>query len=327
MTFRQAQERGGKVRKGEHGVSVMKWGRYDRANESDDDGIGEKRKSFYLKGYRVFNAVQIEGIEFPTVPSAERLEPAQRIVRAGQIVAQMPRPPHIREGHTIHACYRRHSDSIEMPAFERFNTPEDFHLTLFHELIHATGHETRLARKGLIESDGFGGKVYSQEELVAEMGAAFLGMEANIVRDQHEQSAAYIKGWFDTLKEQDHRRWVVQAANQAGKAMDVHCSTCGEPWDTHHLWFDAIWDTGLSEIEIREWENLPQPEKLERKWREHFKTAGFQFGRTVINVIRCPACPKAAKPDLGMIHIKAAIEELLDGDEDGLAATFEDHGL
>ena len=88
------------------------------------------------------------------------------------------------------------------------------------ELIHSTGHESRLARKGVTETDGFGGKEYSQEELVAEMGAAFLGMEAGIVRDEHEQSAAYLKGWLDTLRVQEHRRWIVQAANQASRATD-----------------------------------------------------------------------------------------------------------
>lgn len=109
--------------------------------------------------------------------------------------------------------------------------------------------------------------------------------------------------------------------------MDVHCSTCGERWDTYHLWHDAIWDAGLSESEIREWESLPQNEKLAPKWREAFQTAGYVFGRTVINVIRCPGCPKDAKPCAETMHIKAEIENLLAGDEDGLAATYEDHGL
>lgn len=109
--------------------------------------------------------------------------------------------------------------------------------------------------------------------------------------------------------------------------MDVHCSTCGEPWDTYHLWHDAIWDTGLSEVEIREWESLPQNERLTSKWRQGFETAGYVFGRTVINVVRCPACPKEAKPDADKVLLKAELEDLLAGDEDGLAATFEDHGL
>ena len=109
--------------------------------------------------------------------------------------------------------------------------------------------------------------------------------------------------------------------------MDVHCSTCGEPWDTYHLWHDAIWETGLSEAEIRAWESLPQSEKLAPKWREEFVAARYVFGRTVINVIRCPACPQDAQPDTGKMLLKAELEDLLAGDEDGLAATYEDHGL
>ena len=109
--------------------------------------------------------------------------------------------------------------------------------------------------------------------------------------------------------------------------MDVHCSTCGEPWDTYHLWHDAIWHTGLSEPEVRSWENLPQSEKLGPKWRQEFETAGYVFGRTVINVVRCPACPKDAKPNAVKVQLKAELEDLLAGDEDGLAATYEDHGL
>jgi antirestriction protein ArdC len=62
--------------------------------------------------------------------------------------------------------------------------------------------------------------VYSQEELVAEMGAAFIGMEAGIVRDEHEQSAAYLQSWLTVLKAKDHRRWIVLAAAQASKAAD-----------------------------------------------------------------------------------------------------------
>jgi len=219
MTFRQAQERGGSVRKGEHGALVMKFGRYEKAVKNGD-GTEDTKRALFLKSYRVFNATQIEGIEFPPVEMGPQLDASQRITRAEQIVAQMPQVPTIIEGRSTRACYRPLSDTIEMPAFARFRSPEEFHLTLFHELIHSTGHESRLARKGVTESDGFGAKMYSQEELVAEMGAAFLGLEADIVRDQHEQSAAYLKAWLDTLRVQEHRRWIVQAANQAGRAAD-----------------------------------------------------------------------------------------------------------
>ncbi len=168
----------------------------------------------------MFNATQIDGIEFPTSECGPPLDPSQRIARAEQVVVQMPQPPAIQEGRTTQACYRRRSDTIDMPSFARFDTPEDYHLTLFHELIHSTGHDSRLARKGVTETDVFGGKMYSQEELVAETGAAFLGMEAEIVRDQHEQSAASLKSWLNVLSEPEHRRWIVQAANQAGRAAD-----------------------------------------------------------------------------------------------------------
>jgi hypothetical protein len=109
--------------------------------------------------------------------------------------------------------------------------------------------------------------------------------------------------------------------------MDVHCSTCGEPWDTYHLWHDAIFETDLSQEEAEAWQSLPQAQKLTKRYREAFRSVGYEFGRSVINVLRCPACPKGAKPNPDSVAIKAALEELLGGDEDGLAATFEDHKL
>ncbi len=138
MTFRQAQERGGSVRKGERGAVVMKWGRHQRAVKNGD-GTEEKKTTFFLKSYRVFNAVQIDGIEFPSVEHGPQLDASQRVARAEQIVAQMPQSPIIQEGRTTQASYRPRTDTIEMPAFARFDTPEDFHLTLFHEFRHHSG--------------------------------------------------------------------------------------------------------------------------------------------------------------------------------------------
>ena len=109
--------------------------------------------------------------------------------------------------------------------------------------------------------------------------------------------------------------------------MDVHCTTCGEPWDTYHLWRDAIFETGLSHEEAEAWRSLPRPEKLNTRYREEFRAAGYEFGQSIINVIRCPACPKNAKPNADRLQTKAALEQLLGDDEDGLAATFEDYRL
>jgi len=108
--------------------------------------------------------------------------------------------------------------------------------------------------------------------------------------------------------------------------MDVHCSTCGEPWDVYHLWHEAIYDA-LPPEEAGVWCSLPRSQKLSDQYRDAFRAAGWEFGQSVINVTRCPACPKDAKPDLEKVMTKAAIEEIMGDDEDGLAATFEDHHL
>jgi hypothetical protein len=109
--------------------------------------------------------------------------------------------------------------------------------------------------------------------------------------------------------------------------MDVHCSTCGEPWDVDHLWHDAIFETDLSVEEAKAWRSLSPGQKLTKRYRDKFRAAGWEFGRSVINVIRCPGCPKNAKPDQDRLAVKAALEDVLGDDEDGLAAMFEDYGL
>ena len=107
--------------------------------------------------------------------------------------------------------------------------------------------------------------------------------------------------------------------------MDVHCSTCNEPWDTFHLWQDAIYETGISEEEANAWKH--SRDRLSDHYRTLFRAAGWEFGRTVINVIRCPCCPTGAQPNIERVETKAALEELMGDDEDGLASTFEDYRL
>ena len=109
--------------------------------------------------------------------------------------------------------------------------------------------------------------------------------------------------------------------------MDVHCSTCGEPWDTHHLWQDAIWETGLDEAEIKTWRALPGEEKLTRKYRQALQDAGYIFGQSILNVTRCPGCPIDAKAAPATLHLKAELESILADDEDGLAAHYGELGL
>jgi hypothetical protein len=109
--------------------------------------------------------------------------------------------------------------------------------------------------------------------------------------------------------------------------MDVHCSTCDEPWDVHHLWRQAIFDTVLTQKEVQVWFSLPQKQKLSDCYRKEFKAVGWEFGSSVVNVIHCPCCPPDAKPNPERVVTKAALEGLFGDDEDGLAATFEDYRL
>ena len=109
--------------------------------------------------------------------------------------------------------------------------------------------------------------------------------------------------------------------------MDVHCTTCGEPWDVYHLRHDAIYETDLSHDEAKAWTQLSPPVKLLDRYREKFKEVGYEFGGSILNVMRCRACPKDAKPDPDKAALKAGIVDLLGVDEDGIAATMEDFGL
>jgi len=98
--------------------------------------------------------------------------------------------------------------------------------------------------------------------------------------------------------------------------MDVHCTTCGEPWDVYHLQHEAIFETSLCFTEAKAWTELLPKVKLLPRYREKLKTTGFEFGNSILNVMRCPACPKDAKPDLDKAALKA-----------GIVATMEDYGL
>ncbi len=109
--------------------------------------------------------------------------------------------------------------------------------------------------------------------------------------------------------------------------MDVHCTTCDEPWDVYHLRHDAIFETSLCYTEAKTWTEVSPKLKLLPRYREKFKAIGFEFGGSVINVLRCPACPKNAKPDPDRAALKAGIVEILGDDEDAIVDAMEDCGV
>ena len=224
LTFLQAKELGGHVRKGEKGSLVIKYGTYTKESDSATGSEASEEQRKYLKGYTVFHASQIEGITFPEPEATPELAASSTCDRARVIVAAMPKAPAMREGNAI-PCYRPATDSVHMPERRFFISEEAYYSTLFHELSHSTGHASRLARASLLENKGMdaegeGRKTYAEEELVAEMGASFLCAHAGIIEAELENSAAYLQGWIDALKSKDAKGWIIRAASQAQKAAD-----------------------------------------------------------------------------------------------------------
>jgi antirestriction protein ArdC len=213
LSFKQAQEMGGHVKRGEKSMPVVFW----KWLEVEKDG--EKQRIPLLRYYSVFNASQCEGITVPTIGETSREH--SPVKAAENIVAAMPKRPEIKHG-LDRAFYSPAADFVGMPNPEQFKSTEDYYSVLFHELTHSTGSQDRLCRKGIAGSEGewssFGSTPYAKEELVAEMGAAFLCGESGIVERTIDNSAAYVASWLDRLK--NDAKLVVQAAAQAQKAAD-----------------------------------------------------------------------------------------------------------
>jgi antirestriction protein ArdC len=207
VTFNQAKQLGGSVRRGEKGAPVVFWQFIEKQTE---DG---KKEIPLLRYYTVFNISQCEGIPVPAVQTST----VNSIAACECIIEGMPNRAQIEHGGN-EAVYIPKLDRIQMPAKASFGSAEEYYSTLFHELIHSTGHQARLGRKGVIEAAYFGSQSYCAEELIAEMGSSFLCGEAGIETATIENSAAYIKGWLTKFRSD---KWmIVSAAGQAQKAAD-----------------------------------------------------------------------------------------------------------
>jgi antirestriction protein ArdC len=208
LTYRQAVELGGHVRKGEKSCPVVFWKRLEFENAE----TGEKERIPLLRFYYVFNVAQCEGLK--DAPALTVETPSSK---PEEIIAAMPQRPEIKHGLAA-AFYSPSADTVSIPARTRFENDNGYFDTLFHELVHSTGHTSRLNRSTLTESAGFGSNPYCKEELVAEMGAAFLCGLAGIGETVLENSAAYVQNWLKQL--QNDKTLIVQAAAQAQKAAD-----------------------------------------------------------------------------------------------------------
>lgn len=212
MTFRQALELGAHVRKGEKGSLVVYANTLTRTEQSDR-GEDVDREIPYLKSYTVFNVAQIDGLPdtYYAPPAPPPLAPV-RIAHAEAFFAGTKAV--VRHG-GVRAFYSPAADHIAMPPYEAFRSPEAYYAVLGHETVHWTGHRSRLDRDltGAKKTES-----YAREELVAELGAAFLCADLNLVPAVREDHAPYIASWIRVLK--DDKRAVFQAARHAQRAAD-----------------------------------------------------------------------------------------------------------
>ncbi|MBE0580066.1 zincin-like metallopeptidase domain-containing protein [Devosia sp.] len=214
MSFKQAQDIGGNVRKGERGTLVVYAGTLTRTKMNEQTGEESERGIPFLKSYSVFNADQIEGLPAKYIkPPVAMLNPAQRIEQVDKFIAAAG--AEVRNDGAM-AFYSPERDLVQMPAFDAFREPEGYYATLLHELTHWTRHKSRLDRS--FGRERWGDEGYAAEELVAELGAAFLCADLQIAPTVRKDHAAYIGSWLKVLK--DDKRAIFTAASYAQKAAD-----------------------------------------------------------------------------------------------------------
>jgi antirestriction protein ArdC len=214
MTFKQALELGGCVRKGEKGSQVVYASTFSRTETDGDSGEESERDIPFLKGYTVFNVEQIDGLPAHfTAPAEPRLDPVQRIAQAEGFFSATGAT--VRHGGN-QAYYSVASDLVQMPFFETFRDAESYYATLAHELTHWTRHPSRLDRS--FGRKRFGDEGYAMEELVAELGAAFLSADLGLTPEPREDHAAYIGNWLNVLKKD--KRAIFTATSHAQRAAD-----------------------------------------------------------------------------------------------------------
>ena len=221
-TIKQVNQLGGRVRKGEKGFPIIFW-KYQEAKESlevvfasQEDTVDEPRSAPILRYYTVFNVEQCQGLN-GAIPEEVTIS-FDPIDECEKVVSGYTNRPEIKHMNGV-ACYKPLMDSLLMPKPESFETPENYYGTLFHELVHSTGHEKRLGREEIKTLSVYGDHKYSREELIAEIGASFLCNRTHIdIAHVFDNQVSYIGSWLKVLK--DDKRMIVYASAKAQKAVD-----------------------------------------------------------------------------------------------------------
>ena len=213
LTYKQAAELGGQVRKGEKGSLVVYANTFTKTG-TDEQGAEVETEIPFMKGYTVFNAEQIDGLPahfYATLPPLNneiaRLESAERFFASTRATIQHG---------GARAFYSYDRDIMQMPELQAFRDAESYYATLAHEATHWTRHPSRLDRD--LGRKRFADAGYAMEELVAEIGAAFLCADLGITPETRDDHAAYIVSWLQVLK--NDKRAIFTAASHAQKAAD-----------------------------------------------------------------------------------------------------------
>ncbi len=219
LTFNQIRGLSVSLEKGAKSLPIVFWKWPDPEKNEDGTVINpneDRKVKPILRYYSVFNISQIKNLPDKLIPPLES-KVNNPLESCNQIIENMPDPPIIKS--IDHEAYYKPSlDQVNVPDIKYFDSSESYYSTLFHELVHSTGHEKRLNRKEGMESISFGSDEYSTEELVAEIGACFLEAHAGISAKVIDNNAAYINGWLHRLKKDC--KFVVFASSQAQKAAD-----------------------------------------------------------------------------------------------------------
>ena len=203
VTFNQARELGGNVKKGEHGHSLVRWivkevEAKDKEGKPtlDAEGKNKQRRFVYPKAFTVFNVSQCEGLKLPEVGPVKEFNP---ILAAEQVLMGYRQGPEIKFAGGYAASYNPIFDLIKMPLATSFESPAAFYATLFHEAAHSSGHESRLNRDMMGE---YGSVSYAKEEFIAELASAVLCARCGISNEQSEaQTVAYCQSWKRLLSD------------------------------------------------------------------------------------------------------------------------------
>lgn len=213
LTFNQVKKLGASIKQGSKSQIVVYWNWIKSKNEIDSEG--QPKTYPLLRYYRVFNVQQVIGLDYTS--AIRQLNEFEKNDQCEAVIADYKGRPRM-----IHkdqrAFYQPSGDFINMPIKESFSSSDAYYATLFHELVHSTGHNTRLNREGVVNTNTFGSTDYSKEELIAEMGASFLCAKTSIDNVTFNNSVSYINGWLSVLKMDS--KFLIHSATQAQKAVD-----------------------------------------------------------------------------------------------------------